>query len=326
MVEETRFKALVVDEEDGRYVGELRERRMEDLPPGDLLVRVSYSSLNYKDALSAAGNRGVTPKYPHTPGIDAAGVAVSCDSEVFLVGEEVLITGWDLGMSRDGGFSEYLRVPSEWALPLPEGLSMRAAMALGTAGLTAGLCVQRLTELVAPEAGTIAVSGASGGVGSLCVSILSSLGYSVAAVTGKNGDRLATLGASEIIPRAALEAQDPKALLKARFAGAVDTVGGHILENLVKSTSSAVVCCGNAASAELSLTVYPFILRGISLIGIDSQHCPRPVRERIWNKLAGPWKPATLEADCSEISLEEVPQRLALMLEGRSSGRTVVRI
>jgi len=148
----------------------------------------------------------------------------------------------------------------------------------------------------------------------------------VAAVTAKEGDRLLSLGAQEIIPRATLEAQESKALLKARFAGAVDTVGGHILENLVKSTSGAVVCCGNAASAELSLTVYPFILRGISLIGIDSQHCPRPVRERAWAKLAGPWRPASLEEDCAEISLEEVPQRLALMLEGRSSGRTVVRI
>ncbi len=298
------------------------------LPEGDLLLKVHYSSLNYKDALSASGNKGVTRNYPHTPGIDAVGTVVKSDNHLFKTDEKVIVTSYDLGMNTDGGFAEYIRVPSQWAVRLPDNLSMKESMVYGTAGLTAGMSVLRLTESVKPDDGNIIVSGATGGVGALSLAILGKLGYSVTAVTGKESEKkyLRNLGAKEIISREEFEISDTKPLMKPLFAGAIDTVGGTIPANIIKSIKpmGAVTCCGNAASSKLELTVFPFILRGISLIGIDSQNYPMTYRKKVWNKLAGDWKPSMLLETYNEISLEDIDEKVSLMLQGKLKGRTII--
>ncbi len=322
------FQAYVVQQREGKFCGSIMERQIKDLPDGDLLIKVHYSSLNYKDALSATGNKGVTRSYPHTPGIDAVGIVVESSSDLFKPQDKVIVTSYDLGMNTDGGFAEYIRVPSSWALKLPKGLTMKEAATLGTAGLTAGLSVLRITESLNPNDGKIAVSGATGGVGSLSVAILSSLGFPVIGISGKTSEHafLKNLGAQEIIQRCEIENGESRPLLKADFAGAIDTVGGVILENLIKSTkpNGVVTCCGNVAGANLSLTVFPFILRGVSLLGIDSQNCKMPIRELVWNKLATEWKPASLSDNCQEISLSEINEKIELMLSGSLKGRTIV--
>lgn len=324
------FKSFVVEEKEGKFIGRVKTRKIEDLPEADLLIKVSYSSLNYKDALSTTGNKGVTKNYPHTPGIDAVGVVVKAENSSFSINDKVIVTSYDLGMNTDGGFSEYIRVPSEWAVKLPENLTMKEAMIYGTAGLTAGISVLRLTELVKPEDGKIIISGATGGVGSLSVAILAKLGYFVVAITGKESERdyLTNLGAKEIILRSDFENLDKRPILKPLFAGGIDTVGGVILENIIKSTApmGAVTCCGNVASPKIDLTVFPFILRGISLIGIDSQNYPLKYRELVWKKLAQDWKPSQLSDTCVDITLDELESKINLMLQGKLKGRTVLKL
>lgn len=329
-LEKKEFKAYVVEELDGKFIGKVKTKYIEALPKGDLLIQVFYSSLNYKDALSATGNKGVTKNYPHTPGVDAAGVVVKSENHSFNRNDQVIVTSYDLGMNTDGGFAEYIRVPSEWAVKLPKNLSMKEAMIYGTAGLTAGISILRLSELIKPEDGKVIVSGATGGVGALSVSILSKLGYTVTAITGKKSERdyLKSLGASDIVLREEFENLDKKPLLKPLYAGAIDTVGGVILENIIKSikANGTVTCCGNVASPNLSMTVFPFILRGITLIGIDSQNYPMPYRERVWNNLAHDWKPPQLLETCVEISLMELQEKIEMILQGKLKGRTILKI
>ena len=329
-MKDNEFKAYVVNEDENNYIGTITTRKIESLPKGDLLVKVHYSSLNYKDALSASGNRGVTKNYPHTPGIDAVGEVIKSGDKCFSIGDKVIVTSYDLGMNTDGGFGEYIQVPSAWAVKLPENLSMKESMIFGTAGLTAGISVLRLTELVKPEDGNIIVSGGTGGVGSISIAILNKLGYSVTAITGKETERkyLSDLGAKEIITRKNFEALDKKPLLKPLFAGAIDTVGGIILENIIKSIkqNGSVTCCGNVASSKLELTVFPFILRGVTLIGIDSQNLPMIYREKVWTQLASDWKPLTLLDSYDEISLEDLDQKISLMLQGKLKGRTIINM
>ncbi|MBD0778907.1 YhdH/YhfP family quinone oxidoreductase [Maribacter sp. ANRC-HE7] len=324
------FKAFVVEEKDGAYVREIKMRTVDDLPEGDVLIKVHYSALNYKDALSASGNKGVTRNYPHTPGVDAVGTVVTSNSESFKPGDKVIVTSYDLGMNTDGGFGEYIRVPEDWVVKLPENLDMKEAMIIGTAGLTAGMSVLRLSQLVKPEDGKIVVSGATGGVGALSVSILSKLGYTVVAITGKEAERdyLHKLGAKEILLRNEIENFDKKPLLRPLFAGGIDTVGGVILENIIKATQpmGVVTSCGNVASPKLELTVFPFILRGVTLIGIDSQDYPMAYREQVWKKLAKDWKPETLADTSTEITLKELDEKIDLMLAGKLKGRTVINM
>lgn len=231
------YKALRVEEVDEKFVSSVKELPFTALEDDDVLIKVHYSSLNYKDALSASGNKGVTRNYPHTPGIDAVGTIVSTNSDQFSVDDNVIVTSYDLGMNTDGGFAEYVKVPASWVVKLPQNLSMKEAMMIGTAGLTAGMSVLRLVDTVKPEDGTIVVSGATGGVGSVSVMILSKLGYKVAAITGKETETpyLLELGASEIILRKDFEDLQNRPLLKPIYAGAIDTVGGVILENMIKS-------------------------------------------------------------------------------------------
>ena len=330
MDDQQKFKAfLVTEEENGTFSRTVTERTIDALPEGDLLVRVRYSSLNYKDGLSASGNKGVTKAYPHTPGIDAAGEVVSCSSGRFLPGDQVLITGYDLGMNTAGGFGQMIRIPSEWALPLPKGLTLKESMMYGTAGLTAALSVYRLVNNgVKPGQGDVLVTGATGGVGSIAVRLLARLGYTVAAGTGKAdaADLLREIGAASTVPREELSDSSGRPLLKPRWAGVIDTVGGNILATALKSTQygGTVTACGNVMSPELPLTVFPFILKGISLLGIDSVQCPMELRKEIWSLLSGEWKPAALSAGVQVVTLEQLSEKIDLILAGQLKGRVVV--
>ncbi len=325
-----KFKAMIVEEQaEKKFTRRIGERSISELPEGDLLIKVEFSSLNYKDALSATGNPGVTRKFPHTPGIDAAGEVIEDASGIFEAGDKVVVTGWDLGMNTAGGYGEYIRVPSDWAIALPEGLSLRESMILGTAGFTAGLSVHALAEKVSPEAGEILVTGATGGVGSVAVAILAKAGYKVVAVTGKadQAEFLKGLGAAKVITRDEVMENANRPMMKERWAGAIDVVGGEMLAAVLKSTryGGTVTCCGLVGSPELPVNVFPFILRGVSLLGIDSVQCPPEPRLAVWNKLANEWK-VDLEALVSEVTLEELETSLLAILKGGIKGRVLVKL
>jgi len=329
---ETTFTAMRVEESEPKsFTRRIVTRSLNELPAGELLVKVHYSSLNYKDALSATGRPGVTKKYPHTPGIDAAGEVVECSDGRFAPGAPVILTGFDLGMNTAGGFGQYVRVPSAWGVALPAGLSLRQSMALGTAGFTAGLSVWKLAAAgVAPEAGDILVTGATGGVGSIAVAVLARAGYRVVAATGKaaEADYLRRLGAAEVVGREEVLEGSERPLGKERWAGVVDCVGGTMLATALKATryGGAVTCCGLVGSAELPVNVFPFILRGVSLLGVDSVQCPMAPRLQVWEKLAGDWKPQALEAAAEECTLQELEPRIDAILEGKLRGRTIVNL
>jgi acrylyl-CoA reductase (NADPH) len=326
------FKAMVVQKAaDGTYSRRIAEKSLDDLPAGEVLVRVHYSSLNYKDGLSATGHRGVTKQYPHTPGVDAAGVVEESHSEAFQPGDQVIVTSYDLGMNTAGGFGQYIRVPAAWVVPLPENLSPKESMAYGSAGLTAGFCIFRLQEHgIIPDQGEILVTGATGGVGSFAVAMLAKIGYQVVAVTGKMDEKqfLVDLGAKEVISRDEATDTSGKPLLKGRWAGVVDAVGGEILSTAIRSTKlhGAVTCCGNVASPDLHINVYPFILRGISLVGIDSQSFPMTFRRRTWEKIASEWKLDNLNRQTSVCSLEELDSEIDRILAGKQKGRVIVDV
>ena len=326
------YKALVVKETSpDSYTREIETKTINELPQGDLLIRVHYSSLNYKDALSASGNRGVTKSYPHVPGIDAAGVVEESNSKDFSPGDKVIATGFDLGMNTSGGYGQYIRIPAEWALHCPQQLSLKESMIYGTAGFTAAQSVHKLVNFpVLPDQGKILISGATGGVGSIAVSIMAKLGYSITAVSGKPDAKnfLTRLGAEEIISRQQATDSSGRLLLKEKWAGVIDTVGGEILATSIKSTAygGVVTCCGNVASPELPLSVYPFILRGVSLLGIDSAKCPIHIREKIWQKLAGVWKIENIDSLVTECRLPELSAIIEKMLQGRQSGRVIVNL
>lgn len=324
------FKALVVSEEDGRYVSKVTTRQIDDLPEGEVLIRVQYSSLNFKDALSASGNKGVTRNFPHTPGIDAAGVVESSSVPELMAGDEVIVTGYDLGMSTSGGYGQYIRVPAAWVLKRPAGLSLRDSMVLGTAGLTAALCIDKLEQAgMIPGQGPVLVTGATGGVGSIAVAMLSSLGYEVAAATGKatQAEFLKGLGATQIVERSQLEAGKDKPMLKEQWAGAVDTVGGDILFNVVKSLryGASVVTCGLTAGTQFQGSVLPFILRNVNLLGVDSVEQPLVVKASMWDRLSLQWKTDLHNLE-TEVGLDDLPEQIEKILGGQMVGRVVVNL
>lgn len=328
---EKNFKAMVVTENaDKTFTREIATRSIDDLPQGDVLIRVQFSSLNYKDALSATGNKGVTRNFPHTPGIDAAGIIEDSKDNRFQSGEEVIVTSYDLGMNTDGGFSEYIRVPADWVVKKPASLTLKEAMIYGTAGFTAGLSVHALTDIIKPDAGEVLVTGSSGGVGSVSISILSKIGYDVVAAAGlvDDSDYLLSLGAKRVISKEEAADSSGKPVLKSLWSGVIDTVGGDILATAIKSLKygGAATCCGNAASADLPLNVYPFILRGVRLIGIDSQNCPMEFRSQVWDKLANEWKLDKLLAISREITLEDLEENIQQMLQGQNKGRAIVNL
>ena len=329
-MENIRYKAFVVEENNMEFKNSIQILSTDNLPIGDVLIRVHYSSLNYKDALSVIGNKGVTKNYPHTPGIDAAGVIVDSENNLFRIGDKVIVTGYDLGMNTAGGFGQYIRVPAEWVVKLPDGLSLKESMILGTAGFTAGISVLRLSELIQPLDGKIIVSGATGGVGSVSISILTKLGYTTVAITSKESEYyyLQSIGSKEIISRFEFQITDKRPLLSAKYGGAIDTVGGTVLENILKMLKplGVVTTCGSVSSTQLNTTVFPFILRGNTLIGISAQNYLLSSRTRLWERLADEWKPENLMDIYKEIKLEEVKEHIDLMLKGKLTGRTIVNM
>jgi putative YhdH/YhfP family quinone oxidoreductase len=329
-MDKTSYTAMIVEEtEKNIFTRQIREVPVKDLPDNDVLIRVLYSSLNYKDALSATGNRGVTRHYPHTPGIDAAGIVEESRVTSVKKGEQVIVTSYDLGMNTKGGFGQYIRVPADWVVKMPKDLDEKESMIFGTAGFTASMSIFKLIETIRPEHGEILVTGATGGVGSMAVAILSWLGYSVTALSGKTDTAFLTrLGAKAVIARKDFLADTTSPVLKPRFAGVIDTVGGEILAAAVKSAkqNGVVTCCGNVASPDLPLNVYPFILRGVSLLGIDSQHCPMNLRTRIWKKISKDWKFDFIDSIYEETDLHGLNEKIDLILRGELKGRTLVNL
>ena len=326
------YSAFRVEKSDaGTFTRSVVELDTADLPPGDLLIDVAYSSLNYKDALSATGNPGVTRNFPHTPGIDAAGVVAESASAEFAVGDEVIVIGFDLGMGTSGGFGQRIRVPAGWAVPMPSGLNPRSAMILGTAGFTAALSVHKLEAAgMAPDGGPVLVTGATGGVGSVAVKLLAKLGYDVHAVTGKDAqhDFLRSLGATAILSREDALAGAERPLGRETWGGAVDTVGGQILVNAVKSLryGQSLAACGLVASPAIPATVLPFILRHVNLLGIDSVELPLPQKAEIWRQLAGPWQLADLEDLVAPLDLGALDAAIDRILAGEMVGRGLVSV
>jgi alcohol dehydrogenase len=327
----TTFRAFLVEKnEDGTFTRSVVDRELDDLPAGELLIDVKFSSLNYKDALSATGNPGVTRSYPHTPGIDAAGTILESTVSNFTAGDEVVVIGFDLGMNTSGGFSERVRVPAAWAVPLPQGLSLEEAMILGTAGFTAALSIHKLERAgMSPEGGPILVSGATGGVGSVAIKLLDQLGYEPHAVTGKEDQHefLRSIGAREILSREDLEAGGDRPLLKELWGGVVDTVGGGMLFNAIKGLryGQSAAACGLVNSPNIPATVLPFILRHVNLLGIDSVELPLSKKIEIWDKLAGVWKLTGLtELKKSTLSLNTLSEAIETILNGEMVGRGVV--
>lgn len=325
------FKALLTTEKSpSSFQTEWTKLPFDFLIQQEVLIKVQYSSLNYKDALSASGHKGITRNFPHIPGIDASGIVIKDRSGTFNAGQEVLVTGFDFGMNTNGGLSEYISVPANWVIPVPENLSLKAVMQLGTAGLTAGMAVKALQENhIVPEKGDILVSGATGGVGMISILLLKHLGYSVTALTGKQNqiELLHSLGANQVILREDFLANQDRALYPMQFAGAIDTVGGEVLIKLLKSLqfSGAVAACGMASSVDLAMQIYPFILRGARLLGIYSADSTLELKKQIWQKFNTEWC-INVSKIVQEISLEEAPFHLNKMLEGASLGRKLVNI
>ncbi|HEX5961097.1 MAG TPA: YhdH/YhfP family quinone oxidoreductase [Rhodanobacteraceae bacterium] len=331
MTTDSTFRAFRIHNDSAGYRTGFETMRADELSPGEVLIRAAYSSVNYKDALAGTGNGKILRRFPLNGGIDVAGRVVASTDPGFREGDAVLCTGCGLSETRDGGYAEYARLKSAWTIPLPKGLSLRESMVLGTAGFTAALALFRMRDnRQAPGLGPIAITGATGGVGMLAVDIFSRAGFDVHAISGKpeHADFLKRLGAREVLDRHTLDLGS-RALESARFGGAVDSAGGILLARLLAATSpyGNVASIGLAADSKLDTTVMPFIIRGVSLLGIASAGTARDIRDSIWRHLASDWKPAHLDAICTnEVALEGLPEVFAGMLAGHSFGRTLVRI
>ena len=324
------FKAFTVFEnEDGSFKSEIISKSVDDLPPGDVLVRVDFSSLNYKDALSATGNKGVTKKYPHTPGIDAVGTVEDTSHSSFKIGDQVIVSGYDMGQNTAGGFGEYIRVPREWVALMPEGLTKKESIILGTAGMTAGLSLRELQKKNGIEGKLAVVTGATGGVGCLAVKLLSQLGADVTAVTGKvdSEDFLKSIGAVEVINRDQLAEYFNHPLASGKWDIGIDVVGGKMLAGLMTclNLGGSVACCGLVGGSTIETTIFPYILRGNSLIGIDSGNIPISEKEEIWTLFANEWK-INLNDLSRTITLNELDQEIESILKGGQVGRVIVSL
>jgi putative YhdH/YhfP family quinone oxidoreductase len=326
-----RFDAFRIHNDDNGYRAAVESISRQDLSDGDVVIKVHYSGINYKDALAGTGKGKILRRYPLNGGIDAAGIIISSESERFSPGDEVLVTGSGLSETRDGGYAQYLRMDSAWVVPLPSGLSMLEAMTLGTAGFTAAMSLYRMEiNGQKPEQGPIVVTGATGGVGSIAIDILSTAGYEVHAISGKTEqfDWLESLGASQCFSRHDLD-WGKRPLESARWAGCVDSVGGEMLSGIAASISpwGNIASCGLAGGISLNTTVLPFIIRGVSLLGIDSPMCPYSIREAIWPRLASDWKPRHLDDIChQQVGLEGMTEIFDRILAGQSLGRVVVKL
>ena len=323
-----KYSAYYVEEKDGAFSASISELELQKPEDGFVQIKVSHSSLNYKDALSASGNKGVTRNYPFVPGIDAAGMIADANSSQFTDGDEVIVTGYDMGMNTPGGFGEYINVPAKWVVKKPLNLSSLEAMSIGTAGITAAASVLKIHESSEASNLPVLVSGATGGVGSISVMLISKLGKEVSALTGKSSSTgfLKSIGANNIIMRDEYLEAPPKAMERPLFSSAIDTVGGNVLSKMLPQISphGVVACCGNVAGIEVSTTVFPFILRGITLAGIDSAESPIEFKTSIWNKFADEWK-LDLSSMIRVVSKENLKQEIDLILEGGQQGRVVLQ-
>ncbi len=320
------YRALITTEDKKSFINTIQKRKISDLPENDTLIKVKYSSLNYKDALSASGNKGVTRQYPHTPGIDAAGIIEKTSGNKFKSGDEVIVTGYDMGMNTFGGFGEYIKVPQEWIIKKPDNLSLSESMAFGTAGLTSGLCMRKLLQHgLKPEDGDVFVSGVTGGVGIISLMLFKKLGFNVTAITGKLDQEafLKNLGATNVIDRNTLDLDLISPLQKPIYSGGIDAVGGKILANLICSTSqrASIACCGMVGGISLDTSIFPFILRGLSLFGVDSAESLLEVKEEIWNYFSSSWKLVDIDENIKDISLDELPAEIDKILKGNQIGR-----
>lgn len=330
---ENYFKAFQVSEQaDGTPKWEIVSKHLSELPCNEVLIKVSFAGLNYKDALCAYIHKGITKNYPHTPGIDASGIVVSDKSGLFSIGDEVLVTSYDLGMNTSGGFAEYISVPSTWVIKLPKSISLADAMILGTAGLTAGMSIYQmlLNNQARLSSFPILVTGASGGVGSFAVAMLHKAGFKVIASTGKkeSHEYLTSLGANSIIDREAVNCPPEKPILKPMWGGAIDTVGGNTLVTCLKGCQihGNIAACGNVSDNSFTSTIYPFIIRGVNLLGIESATFPMETRKEVWKLIASDWLPDNLAAMATFIRLEELETYIPLIKEGKTQGRVVVRM
>ena len=328
----TAFRAFVVNKTEEGFTAGFKELTLADLPQGEVLIKVAYSSVNYKDGLASIPEGRIVRTYPFVPGVDLAGIVAESSDSRFKTGDEVLATSYELGVSHYGGYSEYARIKADWVVPLPDGLTLKEAMALGTAGFTAALAIHQLEKNgLKPQNGPVLVTGASGGVGSIGVNILSALGYTVAASTGKSSehDYLKELGASEILSREETSAESNRPLEKERWAGSLDSVGGSTLVYLIRTTKygGSIAAFGNTGGPNLNTTVFPFILRAINLLGIESVNCPMELRSNLWRRLASNYKPGhLLDRIGNEVPFEELLQALATILQGGTRGRTIIKI
>jgi acrylyl-CoA reductase (NADPH) len=328
----TDFAALMLDETEGKVHASIRRLSDADLPGGDVIVRIDYSTLNYKDGLIVNGLGRLVRKYPHIPGIDFAGTVESSASPDYKLGDKVLLTGWRVGETHWGGFAQKARVKADWLVPLPANFTTRRAMAVGTAGFTAMLAVMALEDhgLTPAAEGEVLVTGAAGGLGSVAVVLLSALGYRVAASTGRASqhDYLRGLGATTIVDRSEVSQPPAKPLMSERWAGAIDSVGGATVANLMASMRmrAAIASCGNAGGVEFTATVLPLLLRGVALLGIDSALCPRPRRFAAWQRLAEILPMERLDAMTTQCTLSELPEMAATILKGEVRGRLVVDV
>lgn len=330
-MENIKFRSLVVEETINGFSPKIQEKSMDELPQGDVLIKVAYSGLNYKDALSFRGHKGITRNYPHTPGIDASGKVVWTTSPIFHVGEKVLVTGYDLGMNTSGGFQEYIRVPSDWVVKLPDTLNLKEAMIYGTAGFTSALAIHRIQQIgITEEAGKILVTGATGGVGIVAISLLNKLGYEVEASTGKKeyADLLTNIGVRKVYSREEIIDSSERPLLSRRWKAVIENVGGATLNSVIKQIDKggAVVIIGNVTGDVFRSSVYPFLLRGIALLGVESAETKMDLRLQLWKKLANEWKINSFDLIHKVISLEDIVEELQKMLIGNQAKKVVVEI
>jgi len=326
-----KFNAFLIEEVDGKVVSGFKQMNLTDLDAGEVVIKTAYSSVNFKDALAATGAGKIIRRFPCIGGIDLSGTVVESSSSEFAVGDEVIATSYDIGVAHHGGYAEYARIPAEWVVPMPKGLDLFSSMALGTAGFTAGLAVERMEhDGLAPSAGPVVVNGATGGVGGIAVDILSGLGYSVTAMTGKSDQEgyLKNLGASEILLRDSIDLEKIKPLARETWAGAVDNLGGDILSWIASGmkVGGAIASIGLASSFKFNTTVMPFILRGVSLLGIDSVNAKSPVRRKVWERLGSDMKPAHLSDIVQTVEFDELPSVFPKLMQSAMRGRVVVKV
>lgn len=330
-MEHFNYKAFVVREEkDGSFSRKIEDKNTQQLDNTGLLIQVKYAALNYKDALSASGHKGISKNYPHTPGVDAAGIVVESKSDKFQKGNQVIVTSYDFGMNTSGGFQEYIAVPDSWPVHLPADMSLEDSMVLGTGAFTAALALYKMEQMGQhPDLGPIVVTGATGGVGSMAVALLARRGYKVMASTGKTEahDYLKSLGADSIISREEVNDQSGRPLLRSKWSGAIDTVGDNTLATCIKACgrNGNIAVCGLVQSPELNSSVYPFILNGVNLLGIETAETPRVIRLKIWELLADKWSIPGLDQMKRVIPLEELEGEIQKMLNGQSKGRVLVK-